>query len=206
MSSTPLHTGSRVLVLASASEARARMLGAAGLAFERDPAQVDEESALASMEAEGMSGRDAAVALAELKARRVSARHSGAFCIGADQTLSIGGRIFSKPDSLDDARDHLRALRGQRHDLHSAAVVAVDGQAIWRHADTARLWMRGFTDEFLESYLQATRDVTATVGCYRLEEEGAQLFDRVSGDWFTILGMPLLPLLAFLRDHGEVPR
>lgn len=206
MSSTSLCTGNRLLVLASASEARARMLAAAGLAFEQDPAQVDEASALASMEAEGMAGRDAATALAEIKARRVSARHSGAFCIGADQTLSAGDRIFTKPDSLDDARDHLRALRGRRHDLHSAVVVAVDGQAVWRHADTARLWMRDFTDGFLESYLQVVRDVTATVGGYRLEEEGAHLFDRVAGDWFTIMGMPLLPLLAFLRDHGEVSR
>lgn len=206
MSSTPLHTDSRQLVLASTSETRSHMLRAAGLSFEQKPAPVDEQHMMASLEAEGLGAREATIAIAELKARRASDLHAGAFCIGGDQTLSVEGKVYAKAESLEEAKQHLLELRGQRHSLHSAAAVAVDGKVIWRHADTAQMWMRNFTDEFLDAYLKTARDVTGAVGCYRLEEEGVHLFDRVAGDWFTIMGLPLVPLLAFLREHGIAPR
>lgn len=206
MSGSESRMGSRPLVLASASKARARLLENAGVAFETDPARIDETAVLDSLRAEEIGGRDAADILAELKASRVSERHAGALCVGSDQTLVAGGRIFSKPEGLAGARKQLRELRGGPHELHSAAVVAVDGRTVWRHVDAARLWMRDFSDDFLEAYLARAEGLSDTVGGYRLEDEGAQLFERVSGDWFTIMGMPLLPLLSFLREHGAAPR
>lgn len=202
----PDRTARRV-TLASASPARAKMLRDAGLAFAVRPARVDEARIRESMQAEGASAADAAAALAGLKAARVSARDPEALVIGADQILVHGDRWFGKPSGPAEARGQLRALRGSAHELATAACVALGGAEIWRHAARPRLVMRPFTDRFLESWIAASgAAVTESVGGYRLEARGAQLFSVIDGDFFTILGLPLLPLLAFLREHGVLER
>lgn len=190
------------LVLASGSAARRHLLEAAGLVFTVDVPRVDEEAAKASLRAEGLKPRDQADALAELKALSVS-RTTSDFVIGADQMLALGGDVFDKPKDAGEARQHLLRLRGQTHELITAAVVAREGAIIWRHIDTPKLKMRNFSDAFLEDYLGRAGDsVLHSVGAYQLEGLGAQLFERVEGDYFSVLGLPLLPLLAFLREHG----
>jgi len=193
------------LILASGSAARRKMLEDVGLAFEADIPRVDEEAAKASLRADGMKPRAQADALAELKALSVSRKRAG-FVIGADQMLAIEGRVLDKPKDAAEAREHLLALRGKTHELLTAAVVAQEGAVIWRHIDTPRLRMRAFSDAFLDQYLaQAGENVLRSVGAYQLEGLGAQLFERVDGDYFSVLGLPLLPLLSFLREHGVVP-
>lgn len=178
------------------------MLEAAGLAFEVDKPRVDEEAAKASLRAGGLRPREQADALAELKALSVSRSRSD-FVIGADQMLALGDEVFDKPKSVDEAREHLLRLRGQTHELITAAVVAREGAIIWRHIDTPKLKMRAFSDAFLDDYMsQAGEHVLRSVGAYQLEGLGAQLFERVEGDYFSVLGLQLLPLLAFLREHG----
>jgi septum formation protein len=146
--------------------------------------------------------RDQADALAELKALSVS-RGRPDFVVGADQMLALGDEVFDKPKHADEARDHLLRLRGQTHELITAAVVAREGAIIWRVIDTPKLKMRAFSDAFLDNYLaRAGDEVLHSVGAYQLEGLGAQLFERVEGDYFSVLGLPLLPLLAFLREHG----
>jgi septum formation protein len=190
------------LILASGSAARRQMLEAAGLSFEVDAPRVDEEAAKASLRAGGLKPRDQADALAELKALSVS-RTRPDFVIGADQMLAVGGDVFDKPKNVDEARQHLTRLRGQTHELITAAVVAREGAIIWRHIDTPKLKMRAFSDAFLDDYMsRAGEHVLRSVGAYQLEGLGAQLFERVEGDYFSVLGLPLLPLLAFLREHG----
>lgn len=194
------------LLLASASLTRARLLENAGLAFAAEAAPVDEDEAKRALEAEGSDAAAIAAALAELKARAVSRRHPGAFVIGADQVLDCDGRRFDKPADLAAARAQLLALRGRTHELVSAAVVVRDGRPLWHHVGRARLTMRPFSDVFLDRYLAEAGDaILGSVGAYQLEGRGAQLFARVEGDYFTILGLPLLPLLDFLRAHGLVP-
>jgi len=194
------------LVLASASGSRRRMLSAAGLAFEIDPPRMDEEAAKASLRAAGLKPRDQADKLAELKALSISRRRPE-FVIGADQMLAVEGDVLDKPKDADEARAHLLRLRGKTHALLTAAVVAREGAVIWRHIETPHLKMRAFSDAFLDDYLaRAGQDVLTSVGAYQLEGLGAQLFERVEGDYFSVLGLPLLPLLAFLREHGIVPR
>ena len=193
------------VVLASGSAARAELLTCAGVAFEVVRPGVDEDAAKAALLAEGLRPREVADALAELKAVRVSTTRPEALVIGADQTLELEGALLSKPPDLAAARDQLLALRGGPHRLHSAVVVARGGTPVWREVVTARMQMRAFSDAFLDGYL--AREETAvleSVGGYRIEGLGVQLFARVEGDTPTIMGLPLLGLLEFLRIHGEL--
>ena len=193
------------LILASASKARADLLRKAGVDIEIAPARIDEDEVKAALRAEGASARDQADLLAEMKALAISRSRPGALVLGADQILDLAGRAFDKPATRAEARDHLLALRGQRHELLSAAVIARDGAPIWRHIGRARLQMRPFTEIFLDDYLDRVGDaVTKTVGGYMLEGIGAQLFARVDGDYFTVLGLPLIETLGFLRMHGHL--
>lgn len=191
------------LVLASGSRTRATMLERAGLSAILDAPSVDEEEVKRAGRAEGVPADAVAEALAELKAQRVTRRHPGAFVIGADQMLDCEGHWFDKPADRAGARDQLLALRGKTHQLVSCAVVVRDGQRLWHKVDRARLTMRWFSEAFLDEYLdRAGAEVLHSVGAYQLEGLGAQLFQKVEGDFFTILGLPLLPLLGFLRVHG----
>lgn len=193
------------LILASGSAARRRILENAGVSFAVETAEVDEAAIIESLESEKARGRDVADLLAEMKALRVSGRHPGAFVIGADQVLSLGPELFQKPGNTVAARAQLRRLRGQTHELSSAVCVARDGAVVWRVVQEARLTMRDFSDAFLETYLgEAGEDILGSVGAYHVEGLGIQLFSRIDGDAFTIQGLPLLPLLDFLRTHGIV--
>lgn len=197
--------GTPAVVLASGSRTRAEMLERAGVRVTLAPAAVDEEEIKLAARAEGAPVEDVAEALAELKAQRVTRKHPGALVIGADQMLECEGRWFDKPADRAAARAQLQELRGRTHRLVSCAVVIRDGERLWHHVDRARLTMRPFSDAFLDSYLGASGDdVLQSVGAYHLEGLGAQLFHRVDGDFFTILGLPLLPLLGFLRVHGVI--
>jgi septum formation protein len=193
------------LILASASPIRASLLHKAGLAFTIQTARVDEATIRDAALAEGASPRDIADTLAEMKALRVSARNPGALVIGCDQVLALGRDVLGKPEDLPAARDQLRALRDRDHRLLSAAVVCQDGAPLWRHVGEARLRMRAFSDGFLDAYLARNAEAaTGSVGAYRLEEEGIRLFSAIEGDYFTILGLPLLPLLSWLTLRGEI--
>lgn len=195
------------VVLASASPARAALLSGAGVSFIIDKAAIDEAAVKKSLRADDAPAALVAETLAELKAKRVSSRHPGALVIGADQILECGGEWFDKPADMDHGRAHLRALRGKAHALISAVCVVRDGQRIWHGIDSARLVMRSFSDEFLDSYLtEAGSSVLDSVGAYRLEDRGAQLFARIDGDYFTILGLPLLELLEYLRNQGVLKK
>ena len=186
------------LVLASRSFARAALLTGAGIAIEVLPADIDERGVEAKAPAQDAAA--AAALLAREKARAVAALRPGRLVLGADQTLALGARRFSKPADRAAAEEQLRALRGKTHALHSALALMRDGEVLFEHADMARLTMRSFSDKFLTQYLDAAGEaVTASVGGYQLEKPGIQLFERVEGDYFTILGLPLLPLLDFLR-------
>ncbi len=194
------------LVLASASPVRRRLLEQAGVPFRVRPAGVDEHSVIAALRAERAAPRDVADLLAELKAVQISRSEAPAFILGADQVLVCEGEIFQKPGNVEGARAHLRALRGRTHELITAAVLAREGAPIWRHVALSRLTMRPFSDAFLESYLKRNGvAVLASVGAYLLEEEGVQLFSQIEGEFFSILGLPMLPLLDILRRHGVVP-
>jgi septum formation protein len=191
------------VILASGSAVRANILRRAGVAMDISPAGVDEDAVKQAMKAQGAGVRDTAMALAELKATRSSARHAGRLVIGADQILECDGAWFDKPENREQARGHLTALRGRRHQLVTAACVALDGAVIWRHIETARLTMRDFSDDFMDRYLEQEGEVAmTTVGAYRIEDIGLQLFAKVEGDHFVIQGLPLLPLLDFLRARG----
>lgn len=190
------------LILASASPSRAAMLRSAGLDFSIQPARVDESEIKLALQAEGAPASEAATTLAELKAQRAATAAGGDFVIGADQMLVCEGRWYDKPETMQAARDHLLSLRGRTHELVSAVVLARGGSVIWRHVDVARLTMRDFSEEFLDAYLvQAGEAVLSSVGAYQLEGLGVQLFSRIQGDFFTILGLPLLPLLDILREN-----
>jgi len=194
------------LILASGSAARRRMLEAAGLMFEVEAPRVDEEAIKTSLRAEGVRPRDQADALAEVKALSISRRRPG-YVVGGDQMLAIDDDTLDKPKDMAEARAHLMRLRGKAHHLICAAVVAKDGAVIWRHIETPRLQMRAFSDAFLDEYLaQAGEVILSSVGAYQLEGLGAQLFDRVEGDYFSVLGLPLLALMRFLREHGMAPQ
>ena len=193
-----------MLILASESASRKSMLSAAGVVFEAVPARIDEEGVTAEMR--GRAVRDVADRLAELKALKVSQQRPGAFVLGSDSMLEVErGEWLEKPGSADGLRAQLRRLRGREHKLVSAAVIARDGQALWRHVEVARLVVRDFSDGWLEDYVAACGDeVLWSVGGYHLEGLGAQLFTRIEGDQFVVRGLPLLAVLGWLREAGEL--
>lgn len=192
------------IVLASASATRRRLLAAAGIDATASPAGVDEEEVKAALRAEQITAIDAATALAELKAARVASRvDPDALVIGADQILVQGHRWFDKPSDMSAARQQLQELRGRDHTLATSAVVFRGGSRVWHGVAAPRLWMRPVSDAFLDLYLEtAGPGIVSSVGAYQIEGLGAQLFSRIEGDGFAIQGLPLLPLLAFLRDQG----
>ncbi len=193
------------IILASGSATRRAMLEAAGVPAEIDPASVDEGEVKAALRADGADAAAVAEALAEVKARQVSRRHPGRIVIGADQMLDCEGRWFDKPEDRAQARRQLLELRGRAHVLISTAVAVRDGARIWHGSDRARLLMRPFSEAFLDTYLDRVGSAaTRSVGGYQVEGPGVQLFAAIEGNHFTILGLPLLPLLAFLREHGVV--
>jgi len=195
------------LVLASASAGRRALLAAAGLRFEALPAAVDEAAIKEAAQAEAIPPHDAALLLAEAKAERIARKRPDALVIGCDQLLVCDGRWFDKPADIAAAREQLRALRGRTHELVTAALCWRGGRRIWQEVAVPRLTMREFSDAVLEAYLAAEGDaVTQTVGAYRLEGLGVHLFARIAGEHAAILGLPLLALLGFLRDHGVLAR
>ena len=191
------------LVLASASEARARLLIGAGVAFDVEAARADEAALKEALMAERSSGRDAALALAELKAMRVSAGRPGTVVLGCDQLLECAGVWFDKAADRADAARQLGLLQGKPHELATAVCAVRDGVRLWHHVEAPRLVMRALSEVDIEAYLDAARDEPiGCVGGYRLEGHGVHLFARIEGDYFAILGLPLLPLLDFLRGQG----
>lgn len=192
------------LILASGSSIRAQIMEQAGLDFEVISKPVDETAIKEAMLAEGSLMRDIADALAEAKAMRVSLIEQG-YVIGADQIMVMEDQLYDKPKTIDEARERLKSMRGKTHKLMGAVVICYNGQAIWRHLAVTTLTMRDFTDEFLETYVALEGDnLTRSVGAYRFEGVGSHLFSDVKGDFFSILGLSLLPVLDFLRVRGVI--
>ncbi len=192
------------LILASNSASRKAMLGDAGVPFVAEASGADEEAAKAALAEVGTSPRDTADALAELKALKVSMRHPADLVLGSDSIVVLDdGTVLDKPETREDAERHLKAMSGKTHRLISAAVIAEGGRPVWRHVDIAKLHVRTLSDGFIQTYLDAEWPAIAgCVGCFRIEGPGVQLFARTEGSHFTILGMPLLPVLDFLRVRG----
>jgi septum formation protein len=193
------------LILASGSPFRKAMLVNAGIDVEAVPAEIDERAVEAPLQDTGVSPEDVAAILAEAKAMEVSERRPGALVLGCDQTLSLGDRLFHKPADMEGARRHLLALSGMTHQLNSAAVLVRNGEVLWRHVGIANLTMRQLDPAFIGRHLARVGDkALSSVGAYQIEGEGIQLFEKVEGDHFTIVGLPLLPLLAELRRLGAI--
>jgi septum formation protein len=193
------------IILASGSPFRKTLLANAGIEFSAVPAEIDERAVEAPLQGSGTTPEDVALILAEAKALDVSERNPGALVIGCDQTLSLGDHVFHKPDGMEGARRHLLSLSGKTHQLNSAVVLARDGETLWRHVSVARLTMRKLDPAFIGRHLARVGDkALASVGAYQIEGEGIQLFEKIEGDYFTIVGLPLLPLLAALRDLGAI--
>lgn len=194
------------IILASASEIRARLLLNAGLTVEVRPARIDEEAIKKALLMEGAPPRDIADTLAEMKARRIVEKGLSGLVLGCDQVLSSKGAILSKPHDTLEAIEHLRRLRGETHSLLSAAVLYDDGKPVWRHVGVARLIMRDFSDSYLEDYVARNwESIRWSVGGYKIEEEGIRLFKAIQGDTFIIQGLPLLELLSYLTLRGTLP-
>jgi septum formation protein len=195
----------RPIILASGSEIRQTLLRNAGVPIEVVIPRIDEDEIKAALIAEGTGPRDIADALAEAKAAKVSAKHPAAVVIGCDQVLEHEGKILSKPANRDEARAQLSAMRGGRHSLLSAAVLCHEGRPIWRHIGQVRLQMRDFSDGYLASYLERNwESVRHAVGAYKLEQEGVRLFSRIDGDYFNVLGLPLVEILSYLSASGDL--
>jgi len=193
------------IILASGSSIRAALLTQAGIPFEARPARVDEDAIKAALLMEDATPRDVADALAEFKARKIAEKDPGAVVIGSDQVLEYQGRILSKPETAEDAAEQLRTLRGKQHKLLSAVVVYHEAEPVWRYVGQVRLLMRDISDEYLSDYVARNwPGISESVGSYKLEEEGARLFSRIEGDYFTVLGLPLLELIGFLTQRGEI--
>ncbi|MBN2973729.1 Maf-like protein [Roseomonas aeriglobus] len=192
------------LILASGSASRRTMLEAAGVTFAVEQPNVDEDAAKASLLGSGTAPRDVADALAQLKAVKVSAREPAALVLGSDSVVELAdGTMLDKPTSRQDAADHLRRMSGKRSRLHSAAVMVEGGRPVWREVDTAQLFVRPLSDAFIEAYLDVEWPaISGCVGCFRIEGPGAQLFSRIDGSQFTVLGLPLLQVLDYLRVRG----
>ncbi|SLN43012.1 Maf family protein [Ruegeria meonggei] len=193
------------IILASGSAIRAELLRQAGVPFSVQTARVDEDGAKRALLAEGASPRDIADTLAEMKARKVSDKTQGAMVLGCDQVLDFDGQLLSKPHTLEEALAQLKAMRGKRHTLLSAAVIYQDGEPVWRHLGQVRLRMRMSSDAYLRDYIDRNWDsIQHAVGAYKLEEEGARLFATIDGDYFNVLGIPLLEVLNFLAVKGVI--
>lgn len=196
---------SEPFILASASPFRRDMLVSAGLEFEVQNAQTNERAVEAGIEGAGLEPAEIATILAEAKAIDVSERNSGRLVIGCDQVLALDGEILHKCSDMEQARRRLLVLSGRTHQLHSAIVAVIDGVTAWRHVSTANMTMRRLEPAYIGRHLARTGEkVLGSVGAYQIEGEGVQLFDRIDGDHFTIIGLPLLPLLAFLRERGQI--
>lgn len=203
---SPMTPLPKEIILASQSEVRKRLLDAAGVKALPIAARVDEQSIMQALVAEDAKPRDIADTLAEMKARKIADKNPRALIIGCDQTLDFQGEVWSKPTSLAVAREQLLRLRGETHRLHSAVVLYDDGEPIWRHIATVRLTMRTFSETYLDDYLARNWEMARySVGCYMLEGEGIRLFETVEGDYFSVLGLPLLPLLGYLGMRGFIP-
>ena len=193
------------IILASGSTIRAQLLKNAGVPFTVQMTRVDEDTMKRALLAEDAAPRDIADALAEMKARKVSDKSPGAMVLGCDQVLDFEGQLLSKPDTPEDAFSQLKAMRGKRHMLLSAAVIYQDGEPIWRHVGQVRLRMRMSSDAYLRDYVDRNWDsIRHAVGAYKLEEEGVRLFATIDGDYFNVLGMPLLELLNYLAVKGVI--
>lgn len=197
----------RPLILASGSAIRATLLTNAALPFTVQVPRIDEETIKASLLAENASPRDIADTLAEMKARRIAEKSPGALVLACDQVLSHEGALLSKPQDQAEAEAQITALSGSRHTLHSAAVIYEEARPVWRHVGTVHLTMARLSPGYIHGYVRRNWDsIRHAVGAYKLEEEGVRLFTRIDGDHFHVLGMPLLELLAFLADRGDIDR
>lgn len=194
------------ILLASGSEIRATLLRNAGVAFEVMEARIDEDAIKSALLAESANPRDVADTLAELKARKISARMPDALVIGCDQILEVGGAILSKPKNPTEALAQLKSLQGKTHRLLSAVVIYQKNEPLWRHVGTVRLTMHENSETWLSAYVDRNwPSIQSAVGSYKLEEEGVRLFSRIEGDYFTVLGLPLLELLSYLNQRGVLP-
>ena len=194
------------IILASGSEIRATLLRNAGIQFDVIKARIDEDMMKAGLLAEGLKGRDIADALAEMKALRVSSKHPTHIVVGCDQVLEHEGVLFSKPDSQNDAIKQLQCLRGSTHRLLSAVVIYQNGAPQWRHVSCVSMTMNDFSDNYLNDYVNRNwESIRYSVGAYKLEEEGIRLFQKINGDYFAVLGIPLLELISYLSIRGVLP-
>ena len=196
----------RPLLLASASPIRLQLLRNAGLEVTAQPARIDEDAIRQALQADAASLRDIADALAEMKARKLAEKNPEALVLGCDQILAFKGRVYGKPETPDEARGQLSEFRGQTHQLISALVLYDAGKPIWRHMSEAKLTMRPLSDSYLDDYISRNwQSLRESVGGYKLEEEGIRLFFTIEGDYFSILGLPILPLLGYLGTRGFIP-